>query len=172
MTSTLSPQQTGAGRAGGPLYRGATVAQFFEEALLARLQAIPKLTALVGTGMFKTGLPQTHDLGKSGPALSYSIPTKPYGHVLTGSDGTATARVQIDAWSYSESSVKHILEAIRNGIDGLPGVWGNGTCQIMSVVQQDDIDADEPPKAGSDQWLYHSLTEYSVKYRVAIPTLS
>ena len=80
--------------------------------------------------------------------------------------------MQLDAWGYSEGSVKQIAEAVRNGIDGIPGVWGNGTCIIVSVVSQGDSDADEQPKAGTDQWLYHTICEYAVMYRVTIPTLS
>jgi hypothetical protein len=157
------------------------VSQLFEQALRAELLSIPELTALLGTigsgttpAIFKTAVPQTYDYYFNGPALTYTIPTKPMGHVLTGSDGTAVARVQLDAWGYTESAIKMIIEAIRNGIDGsgLPEVWGNGTVIIMSCIQQDDIDSDEEPKAGSDQWLYHTISEYNVKYRVSIPTLS
>ncbi len=147
------------------------MSQFFEQALAAKLASIPSLTAIIGTSLYTQSLPQTHDLGAQGPAVSYAIPTKPRGHVLTGSDGTATARVQVDAWSYSYGTSKAIIEAVWNAIDGPPGTWGDGTCLIMSVVQQDDIDASEKPEAGSDQWLYHLIQEYNVKYRVAIPTL-
>ncbi len=149
------------------------MSQVFEQALVARLQATTALTAIVGSAIYKTFVPQTHVFDASGPACTYSVPTKPMGHVLTGSDGTATARVQIDMWAYSESVVKAGLEAIRNAIDGagLPQTWGDGSVVIMSCIQQDDTDADEAPEAGSDQVVYHSLTEYSVKYRVSIPTL-
>jgi len=148
------------------------MSQLFEQALIARLQALTGVTSLLQTSnIFKSGFPQTIDLN-SGPVLTYSIPTKPYGHVLTGSDGTSVARVQLDVWDFTVAGPKKVLEAIRNGIDGLPGTWGDGTVTILSVVQQDDIDADEEPKAGSDQWLYHSIAEYAVKYRVSIPTLS
>ncbi len=138
----------------------------------AKLLSIADLTAIVGSSIYTQALPQTHDLGADGPALCYSVPTKPRGHVLTGSDGTATARVQLDAWGYTESDVKLSLEAIRNSIDGIPGVWGDGSCVIVWVVSQGDIDADESPQAGSDQWLYHTITEYAVMYRVVPPTLS
>ncbi len=134
--------------------------------------ALPEVTAIIGTSLYKSFLPETHDLGARGPALTYSVPTKPRGHVLTGSDGTATARVQLDAWAYSAGTAKILIEAIANGIDGIPGVWGNGTCVIMSVVQQDETDSDEPPIAGTDQPTFHTMAEYSVKYRVTIPSLT
>ncbi len=147
------------------------MSQFFEQAFDAKLNAITALTDIVGTAIYVSSLPQTHDLGADGPAVSYFVPTKPRGHVLTGSDGTATARVQVDAWAYDEGDVKQSLEAIRKSIDGIPGIWGDGTCTIVSVVSQGDLDADEPPKSGSDQWLYHSLSEYMVMYRVNKPSV-
>lgn len=149
------------------------MSQLFEQALVARLLAIPGLMGLLGTqAVVKTGYPETWDLGVKGPVLTYSVPTKPRGQVLSGSSGVAVARVQIDAWAYSVSAPKLILEAIFNGINGVPGVWGDGTCVILSCVQSDEMDLDEPPKTGSDQWLYHSFCEYMIKYRVALPTLS
>ncbi len=146
--------------------------QFFEQALEAKLLSISALAAFCSDSIYTQALPQTHDLRKDGPAITYSVPTKPRGHVLAGSDGTATARVQIDMWSYSYGISKQMAEVIWNALDGVPQTWGNGTCQIFGIVQQDDIDASEPPKAGTDQWLYHQIQEYSVKYRVTIPTLS
>ncbi len=150
------------------------MSQYFEQALVARLQATTALTAIVGGAIYKTFVPQTHLYDANGPACSYSVPTKPMGHVLTGSDGTATARVQVDMRGYSEPAVKQGLEAIRQAIDGasFPQTWGDGSVIIMSSIQQDDTDADEAPEAGSDQVVYHSLTEYAIKYRVSIPTLA
>lgn len=146
--------------------------QYFEQALVAELQSIYELVEIVGNAIYVAAVPQTWDFGRNGPALTFIVPTKDRGHVLTGSDGTATARVQIDMWGYSEAAVKTGIEAVRNGIDGTPGTWGDGTCQIISVVQQEDTDMDEPPKAGSDQVLYRTMSEYVVRYRVSIPTLS
>jgi hypothetical protein len=149
------------------------MSQLFEQALEAQLMAIPELMALLGTqAIVKTGIPQTWDLGVKGPVLTYMIVSKPRGQVLGGASGVAVARVQLDAWAYTVAAPKLILEAIFNGLNGVPGVWGDGSCVILSVVQADESDLDEPPKAGSDQWTYHSFCEYMIKYRVAIPTLS
>jgi hypothetical protein len=155
---------------GSPIELAVSLAapQFFEQALVARLQAIPELMALLGAPMvFKTSIPQNWDFNRNGHALTYTIPTKSRGQVLSGSDGTAIATTQIDAWGYDAGTVKMIAETIFNGLNGVPGVWGNGTCTILSVVQQD-----EPPRAGTDQWLYHTTAEYAIKYRVSIPTLA
>jgi hypothetical protein len=150
------------------------MSQTFEQALVAKLNTITALTGIVGNAIYKTFVPQTYLFDRNGPALTYSIISKPYGHMLTGSDGTATARVQIDVWAFSAIAVKQGIEAVRNMLDGagLDQQWGDGSVVIMSCIQQDDVDLDEAPEAGSDQVTYHSLTEYSVKYRVSIPTLS
>jgi hypothetical protein len=144
--------------------------EVFEEALVSKLGSISELTALT-SGMFTQSLPETWQLDSNGPALSYVVTTKPYGHVLSGSDGTATARVSFNIWSYEYGTAKQITEAIFNAIDGQPDIWGNGSVEIMSVVQQDEIDASEPPQAGTDQWVYRLIVEYNVKYRVSLPAL-
>jgi hypothetical protein len=153
--------------------------QLFEEALKAKLNATLGLTALLGVipggapAIFVAAVPQTYDFGRNGAALTYLVPTKPRGHVLTGSDGTAVARVQFDAWGYQEGIVRQIIEAIRQAIDGVPvNPWGTGYVNIVSVVQQNDLDLDEPPKAGTDQWVYRTMSEYNVMYRTGLPTLN
>lgn len=133
---------------------------------MAELLSIAALTAIV-TAIYKTGIPSMHDLGTNGPALVYHIPHKPYGHNLSGSDGTATATVEIGAFAYSVSAPKLILKAIRDGINGaIQESWGNGTVEIMSCFQSADTDNDSVPRAGSDQWMYMSSTEYTIKYRI------
>ena len=149
------------------------MSQYFEQALVAKLQSITTLTTIVGKNssgqpaMFKAINPQTYDFGANGPALTYSVPTKSKGQVIAGGDSTANARIQLDIWAYTQSAVKQSLKAIYDSINGVPGVWGDGSCVIMAVVHQNDTDADEPPKAGTDQVLYHSLSEYMVQYRLA-----
>lgn len=154
--------------------------QFYEQALVARLNAIPEIVSMLGTikggttpAIFKSYVPQTYDYD-DGPALTYSIPSKPFGHVLTGSDGTAVAMTDLDVWSYDYGDSKMLVEAIFNGFDGTPveDSWGNGTCQIVAVTQQNESDEPIAPKAGTDQWIYRISVEYRVMYRVSVPTLS
>lgn len=145
----------------------------FPEALIAKLNAISELTAIVGSSIFPGTLPETQDLGRDGPAVTYTITSYPRGHVLTGSDGTATARIQISAWAYSEAVSDSIVLALWNAVDGLPvNPWGDGSVQILSVVQKNEVDLPEEPRAGMDQWIYQIACEYEVKHRVSIPTLS
>lgn len=165
---------------GGFVNSGAVASpQFFEQALVAQLSSITALAAILGTqadgnqsAIFKAGsIPQTWQYSGSnpgGPALSYSVPTKPKPSVLMGSDGTARARVQIDVFAFSEAPIKMALAAIFNSIAAVPpATWGDGSCVIVSVVHQDDSDSDEAPAPGSTQVLYHSFSEYLIVYRLA-----
>ena len=147
-------------------------AQYFEQALPFKALSSRELTAFTGNAIFKTGIPQTYNFAQSSCALTYEVPSKPYGHVLAGSDGTATARIKLRACSYGYGTAKQLAEAVWNGIDGIPGTWGDGSCQIVSVVHTDESDDPISPKAGTDQWIYRVSQEYAVMYRVAIPTLS
>lgn len=147
------------------------MSQTFRECLVAELRSITELTAIVGTNIFPGFLPQTFDLA-AGSALTYQIPSNPKGHVLTGSDGTSIARVTFEAQSYTCTIADAIIEALRNGIDGTPDEWGDGSLVIMSVVEQDDDDEFQKADAGTDQPNFQRSTEYAIKYRVTIPTLT
>ena len=147
------------------------VIQSFRVALIAKLDSISDLTGIVGSAIYPTAIPETHDLADAGPALTYVIPTNPRGHVLTGSDGTSAARVTLSAWGYSLADVDAITAAVWNALDGIPGAWGDGSCVIMSVSHQDETDDHIPPRAGTDQWIYRISSDYRVQYRTGLPTL-
>ena len=150
------------------------VQQTFRQALTAKLNAITELTAIVGTAIYPGALPLTHDLDRDGPALTYTVTSMPRNHHLLGSDGTATATVQLSAWSEQESTSDAIALAIFNAIDGVynDSSWGNGTITIRSCLHQDESDEPEEPKAGRDEWLRHIPSIYSIKHTVTIPTHS
>lgn len=154
------------------LLEGGSSQQTFRQALTAKLESVSELTAIVGTAIYPGAIPEDHDLGRDGPALTYTIPGSPRGHHLGGADGTSLARVKIDVWGYTFSEVDAATLAWWNAIDGLPGQWGDGSCVIMSISHQDEQDLHQPPKAGSDQWTYHIQSEYAVKFRTGLPTLS
>jgi hypothetical protein len=151
---------------------GVLPAESFRVALIAKLGSIPEVAAIVGSAIYPGQLPETHDLGRDGPALTYTITSNPRGHILTGSDGTSTARVRLDAWGYQLAQVDAITTAAWNALDGLTDTWGNGTCVIMSVSQGDESDQHSAPRAGSDQWTYRITTDYRVRYRTGFPTLA
>lgn len=152
---------------------GSSAALTFRETLAAKLAGIPELGTIVGTAIFPGQLPQSWDLGADGPAVTFAIPSYPRGNALASADGTATARVQIDAWGYSLSDVDAAILAIWNDLDGPPNnPWASGGVKIMSCSHSDEHDQHEAPQAGSDQWIYHIVSEYSIRHWTGIPTLS
>lgn len=148
------------------------MAQTFRQALVAQLNAIPEITAIVGSSIYPFSVPETHDLSRNGPALTYIVDSNPRGQLLQQADGLSMARVTFRVWSYFLSQSDQVTNALFNAINGPPGAWGDGTCSIVSVTQQDESDEDIPPKTGTDQWIYAIDSEYLIKYRVAIPTLT
>jgi Protein of unknown function (DUF3168) len=167
--------QFNAGRFDGPFARfSASSQQTFRQALFSKLTSIPEVTALVGGAIYPGAIPETHSLARDGPALTYTITSYPRGHVLTGSDGTATATVQLSAWAYQESAADAVALAVWNALDGVPiNPWGTGYLWIMSVVHKDEEDLPEPPKAGRDQSTYQIASTYEIRHQVgALPSLS
>lgn len=156
---------------GGLLAFPPVVAQDLEQALYAKLMGSTPVGLYVQGRIFYAVLPQTLDLGRHGPALTYAVAERTPGHDLGGSDGTMTATLRIAAWAYREDMADRITEAVRNLLDGPPRSWGNGTMQVISCMQVDETDIPGMPRTGTDQWTYQIASDYSVKYRVTIPTL-
>lgn len=153
---------------------GSSGSQTFRQALYSKLASISELTAIVGPAIYPGALPETHDLGRDGPALTFTVASRPANHQLTGSDGTATASVQLSAWSYQELQSEQIALVLFNALDGLvnDNSWGNGTVLVRSCLQDDEIDMPADPKAGSDQWIYQVPSIYKIKHTVVYPTNS
>lgn len=153
---------------------GPATAQAFRQALTAKLGSIPELTGIVGEAIYPGVVPETHDFTRDGPALTWTIATNPRGHVLSGSDGTSTARVQLGAYSYGVSDTDAITSAVFNALDGLcnDSSWGDGSAVIMSCTQQEEVDLPEQVGIGTDLWLHRIQSDYQIKYRVSIPAHS
>jgi hypothetical protein len=145
----------------------------FRETLVAKLGSIAALTTIVGDAIYPGAIPETHDLGSDGPVLTYRISSYPHGKVLAGSDGTASPRVQLDAWSVDFAKADAITLAIERAIFRPPvNPWAPGGVEIMSVSKGDEFDIAEPPKAATDQWTYRVMSVYQIKHRVPIPSSS
>lgn len=151
---------------------GSLTVQDIREALAAKLFSIPEVTAIVGTAIYPLVVPMTRDFSRDGPALTYEIPSNPRGQVLGGSDGTSDATVTLKLWGYTYGTASAMTSALFSALNGPPGVWGNGTCSIISVTQHDEGDDVGRPFAASDQWIPYIESEYLVRYRVPNPTLS
>lgn len=142
----------------------------FRQAVYSKLNSMSTVTSIVGSAIYPQVLPETHDLTNAGPALTYSVASDPRGHVLTGPDGTSTATVQISGWASGTNSTASV-DAIRQALTALDGVtndstWGDGSVTIVSVVQRDESDQPEPPKAGRDEWIRQIVSEFSMQYRI------
>jgi hypothetical protein len=119
--------------------------------------------ALVGLPVFIGAIPQTYRL-QSGPAITYQVPERPFGHHLLGADGTSQAEVEISVWSLLESASDQWGQAIRNSFDGFTG-------DIATIcLLQDEGDQPHPPRAGTDVWLYEIHYRYLINHRVPLPS--
>ncbi len=118
--------------------------------------------SLLGLPVFVGAVPQTHRL-QSGPAITYMVPERPFGHHLLGSDGTSQAEVEISVWSLLESASDAWGQAIRDSFDGYVG-------DIATIcILQDEGDMPHPPQSGTDQWLYEIKYRYQINHRVPFP---
>jgi hypothetical protein len=140
--------------------------QQIRQAVYARLMATSGVTELVGGRMFFGALPQSINLA-DGPALSYQVITRPYGHTLKGSDGTSRARVQISAHSYSEAISNQIMVAVNDAFDGYRGLMGEIDVTVSILKGRADIPA--PPFASTDQWTFSVSADYLINHRVTFP---
>ena len=156
----------------GPSYWGTSGAVgmlTFRQTLVAKLGSIDALTALVGSAIYPGALPEAHDLGRDGPALTYAVTTYPRGHVLAGRDGTAAAGVQLSSWSYLEWQADAIALVLKGSLSGPPAnPWTAGGVILLSVTHRDEADLPEATKAGSDQWTYQVASQYLIRHRTGL----
>lgn len=162
--ATLSPQQFGANRFSGPLFRGAATILDFRQAINAWLRSLSALTAVVSTRIYKQDPSQLALY----PCLAVEMPERRYGHNLAGADGTSDATVKFTAYSLYESSAVAAIEAIRNSLDGFRG--SQSGVAILRCFLDDEEDATVPPPDGSDQWIYAPSVTYIIRHRVPAPT--
>ena len=137
------------------------------EAIQARLLASPAITTLVGSRIYFGALPQTASL-LTGPALTFSIISRPYGLNLGGADGTSSGHIQFSAWSLYQKTSDQLAQAVRDRFCGFAGSIGG--LEITACIPEDEVDLPEPPRAGTDQWLYHIAVNYRMNHRVSLPT--
>lgn len=143
------------------------VSMSFRETLVARLRGASTIQSIVGNAIHPGSIPETHDLGADGPALAYQIISSSKGQTLGGPDGTVSNRVQFSAFSYTQTDVDAIAEALFSLLSGPPdGPWVEGGVEIVSASHQQDIDLPLAPGAGSDQWIYQTVSEYVIRHRL------
>lgn len=143
-----------------------TIPPQLRQAVYLRLIATAGVTALVGDRIYFGALPQSINL-QDGPALTYQVISRPYGHHLRGADGTSQARVQITAHSYSAKLSNRIIAAVNVAFDGFSGLMHGVEVTASILAGRGDIPA--PPMASTDQWSYAVHADYTINHRVSLP---
>jgi hypothetical protein len=134
------------------------------EAIRSRLAAAAAVTAIVDTRIRPGILAQDDAL----PALTYQVVSNPRGHHLRGATGIADARVQFDCCARTIAEATALKVALENSLDGLLNTSVAGVT-ILRCFQDGEQDLSEPPRSGTDQWLFRISVDYRVKYRCSIP---
>jgi len=134
------------------------------EAVVAWLNSIASLTALVGTRIYFEDPSQMSQY----PCVTVKVTEREWGRNLAGADGTSKAMVEISALSLSESSSIAIAEVVRNYFDGFRG--NQFTVPILTNYYEDEDDDTTAPPDGSDNWIYNVILKYRIKHRVPVPT--
>jgi hypothetical protein len=125
-----------------------------DEGLVAYLQSISGITALVSTRVYVFGIPQNATL----PCIIIQRIDTP--RVLTmdtsGATGTlAHPRFQFDAWATTYASAKAITDAIRATLNGKTGSTGGVTIRAALIDG-------ETPELDPETHLYRSRSDYIV----------
>jgi hypothetical protein len=132
------------------------------QAVYARLSAKQAITDLVGSRIYFGALPQSIKLD-DGPALSYTVSTRTYGHTLRGGDGTSQGTVQISSYALEEKMADRIAYAVRDCWDGFRGFIGE--LEVTACVLENETDSPTPPLVSTDQWIYTIASDYQINHR-------
>ena len=96
------------------------------------------LTALIGTRIYPSVLPQTPTL----PAVVYQTISDVREMLHDGPQGLPVARIQYDCWGVSYTSARNTANALRTAADGYRGAMGASAVGFASVLNM--IDTYEP----------------------------
>jgi hypothetical protein len=113
----------------------------FEKAIVARLAAVPAVTALVATRVYGGTAPQKPTV----PYVTYfrvSTNEEPSASLEGGRAQVAWSRIQIDAFAATYQAVKELDDALRQALAGWSGVLSGQT--IHEVRRLDSRDIYEP----------------------------
>jgi hypothetical protein len=100
-----------------------------EEALVARLQASPGVTALVGSRIYPMQTPQLAVM----PSITYQRISTVRIQGLRGSTGLADPRIQVDCWADTYPSAKAVATEVRKSLDG----WDDGDVSGLILGELD-----------------------------------
>jgi len=124
------------------------------------------ITAIVSTRIYPH-----HISGKPNPtypALTHQLKGNNHQDILSGGAGYSIARIAIDCWATHPGTIETLAEAVRLKMQGYSGLMGATQVDRANLVNE--FDMDEPPKDGSNQWLYRRVMEFSLRYQEAVPS--
>lgn len=115
-----------------------------EEAVIARLQTVSAVTALVSTRIYLDKLPQSPTY----PCVRVQLIDEQTGQHLRGGESLRVARVQVDAFAREVSGVNpyalavSVADAIHgddagSGLQGWSGTLGSPAVTVVSVFRSD-----------------------------------
>ena len=121
------------------------------------LQTKSGVTDLISTRMYPDVLPQNATM----PATTISVVSGNSEYNLTGGEGNARARVQIDCFGATRSAVNELAEAIRVELHGYNGAAGSETVQSCLMENKRDL-IDQPIDGDSYAVRYRKMIDFSV----------
>lgn len=134
----------------------------FLDALVAKLEAEPRITSLVGQKLFPKIVPQWAKL----PALTYQVISDVHGVNLSGSNNTYRMRVQFSIHSEDYGICVDTVKAIHDVFNGKSGQMGGiGGFKVLSSIVPNELDLYDPDLAGSDEGTFMIPIDVNFNYR-------
>lgn len=121
------------------------------------------ITALVSSRIYPHHLPQSVS---TFPVLTFQQISNNHLHHLDSAAGVTVARVQVDCWGNTLSSVESLGEAVRAALQGYMGVMGTTVIHFVQLDSEQDLH--ELGLEGSDEWIYRRSQDYLIKYVVQV----
>ncbi len=101
-------------------------------------------------------------------------------HHLGGASGLVFERIQIDAWAEDPDTLRDLVDAIRNRLDGYRGTVtiaqaGNeagGSIEIDAIIRLDGSDSADQPTDGKDLGAMNERMDFRISAAEPIPSLT
>lgn len=121
-----------------------------EVALRAALIAAPSVSALVGSRVYPTVLPQAPEY----PAMTYQFITGGSEYSMQGPSKLASPRVQLDLYATEHMQLLQLKGAVMSTLSGLRGVVGSPPVRIYGAFREMEQDAYEQQleRSGPSVW--------------------
>ena len=128
-----------------------------EQDLLAKLQSITDLTAIVGTNIFSVVLPASMNV-RAQPWMTHQTVSRTQLYTLSGGSYCVRKRVVLNIWSANYTDVVTAQKAIWSALSGYQGTFPSGT-QIQLVEMTNASDSYE-----STALMYRSQIQLLITY--------